>query len=250
MIVFGVTRSSGAGYAKFAESGLRRILEPDSVVMIKEGASSISAAYNEILDATCRDHPDAEAVVLLHQDLEILDAEFYAKVRSKLEDGTVGLIGVIGARDVRSIVYWRATIVGYVEEGSRTLDFGRGCHEVDAIDGMLMILGPQTFRALRFDEDVARGFHGYDIDFSSQVRASDLRVIVDDLEVVHHTKGGYGDRRGYLSASRAWRRKWLRHTPTKVIVASWMDDLHVLFRRDKFRIRTFLRRAWRKIHPA
>ncbi len=240
MFVFGIVRSSTVNYRKFAEPGLERVSDPLSAVIVKDGASSIAVAYNEILEEAGRLYPDAEAVVLLHQDLEIRDEAFSEKVRAKLGDPSIGLIGVIGAQDIRSIVYWRATVRGYVNEESRTLDFGRGFHEVDAIDGMLMIIAPSVARSARFDQALALGFHGYDIDFSSQVRARGLRVVVDAIDVIHHTAGGYGDRRAYLTASRAWRRKWLNDAPLSVLATSWLDEFYVAIRRDQYNLRSLL----------
>jgi GT2 family glycosyltransferase len=214
------------------------------VVIVKQNATSIAAAYNSILDSVDHTLRNVEGVVLLHQDLEIRDESFISRARSRLNDPSIGLMGVIGARQIRSIAYWRGDVRGYVEEDARTLDFGRGCQDVHAIDGMLMILAPPVFSALRFDESVARRFHGYDIDFSFQVRQSGLRVVVEDLPVVHHTKGGYGDRRAYLAANRAWRRKWLRDAPLRVRIASWLDEVQVASGRDRLRLRSRWR-EWR-----
>ena len=81
MIVFGAVRSSEQTWARFADAGIRRVAEESTVVIVKEHARSIADAYSEILDTVCREHPSAEAVVLLHQDLEIRDDAFLEKIR-------------------------------------------------------------------------------------------------------------------------------------------------------------------------
>ena len=244
MFVFGVVKSESQTYDLIAKPALDLVLEPDSEILIRERATSLAAAYNSILDE-CRDSfADAEAVVLMHQDVEITGGDFFPLIRSHLSDPFIGLIGVLGAQKVRSLVYWRAEVQGYVEEAERTygaLDRRRGPIDVDAVDGMLLVLTPPAFTTLRFDEAVCPGFHGYDIDFSFAVRAAGLRVIVDSLPIVHHTKGGYGDRRAYIKASRSWRRKWLSDAPLQIKLASWNDELQVLSLRGRSAIGSYIR---------
>jgi GT2 family glycosyltransferase len=247
VIVFGLAVSSQKAYTEFAKAGMDSVGGPDAVIIVRENAKSIAAAYNEILESVCNDHPDAEAVVLLHQDVQLTDPLFRDKVAARLVDPTIGLIGLFGARGVRSIVYWRADKKGYVQEGDRTLDFGRGFHDVDAVDGMLMILSPPVYRTFRFDQWVARAFHGYDIDFSYQVRDAGFRVVVDDIRAVHHTKGGLGDRAAYVAASRAWRKKWLRDATPGKRLASWLDEVFATVSRDDISVAKLLRRACARV---
>lgn len=237
MFVVGVVKSPSSTFEHVAKPALDRFQELDTQILTVQGAGSIAKAYNDILDRCNENFPDAEGLVLLHQDVEITDAEFFPRLRADLRDPSVGLVGILGATGVRSLVYWRADVRGFVRERHRTLDFGRGRHEVDAVDGMLLALAPQVFKRLRFDDDLCRGFHGYDIDFSFTVRAAGLRVLVDDLPVIHHTKGGYGDRQAYLRSCRAWRRKWMSTAPLTTRILSWHDELQVASRRDVVRLK-------------
>jgi GT2 family glycosyltransferase len=75
------------------------------------------------------------------------------------------------------------------------------------VDGFLLVLSPWAVRELRFDDELS-AFHGYDADLCFQARARGKRVVVDDLEVVHHSYGGIGDREAWISADLAFRRKW------------------------------------------
>jgi hypothetical protein len=237
MFVFATVKSDQSKYDAYAGLGLARVLEPDSVVYEKVGVSSIADAYNEILDTVSNKHPDCEAVVLLHQDLELRDDGFCERIRKRLSDSTIGVIGAIGAVGVRSIAYWRADMRGRVREEQRLIDHGGGFHRVDAVDGMLLILSPHAARELRFDRAVAPHFHGYDIDLCFAARAAGYTVMVDDIDLIHHTKGDYGDRRAYLRASRAWRRKWMPGQPLSTQVQSLLDEFAVASRRDQLRLR-------------
>ena len=54
--------------------------------------------------------PDLEALVLVHQDTEIVDADFCDRVRAALADDTVGVVGCVGAVGVRSIAWWEGSV--------------------------------------------------------------------------------------------------------------------------------------------
>jgi GT2 family glycosyltransferase len=109
---------------------------------------------------------------------------------------------------VTSLAWWEGQGFGRVLESRGLVDFGGGAHDVDSVDGLLMVLSPWAVRTLRFDERSFHGFHGYDADICFQARAAGKRVVVEELAVVHHTKGGYGDLEAYRACDRAFAAKW------------------------------------------
>jgi hypothetical protein len=228
LFIFGIVKSADSTFDSVARPALDMYKERDTRLLVRTGVTSIAAAYNSILDECALRFPAAEAVVLMHQDVEIVGEDFFAQIRARFADPSIGLVGLVGARGVRSVVYWRARLCGRVRENERMLDHGNVTSEVDAIDGMLLALSPACAATLRFDETTFEAFHGYDIDFSFAVTAANMRVVVEPLPVVHHTKGGYGDVGAYLRASHAWRRKWLTNAPLRTRAASWNDELQVV----------------------
>ena len=207
MIAFAACVGSEEKYRSFAEPGLRLVCEPDSLIAEATTDTSIFGAYNEVLDALAgRD--DLEALVVLHEDLEIVDSDFCGKVRRRLAEPDVAIVGVVGARGVTSLAWWEAEGRGRCLESRGLVDFGGGCHDVDSVDGLLMALSPWAVRSLRFDEERFTGFHGYDADLCFQARAAGRRVLVADLPLTHHTKGGYGDLAAYRACDEAFRFKW------------------------------------------
>lgn len=209
MIAFAACVGSQEKFRRCALPGLRLAAEPDSLVIEATTDTSIFEAYNEVLDAlAARD--DLEALVLLHEDVEITDPHFCAKLRAALAPPAVAVAGAIGARNVTSLRWWEGVGYGRVLETRGLIDFGGGAHDVEAVDGLLLCLSPVAARGLRFDCERFRGFHGYDVDFCFQARAAGLRVRVEELGVVHHTKGGYGDEAAFREADRIWRKKWLK----------------------------------------
>jgi hypothetical protein len=207
MIAFAVCIGSEEKYRGLALPGLQSACEPDSALAEVTTDSSIFSAYNEVLDAFSG-HEDLEALVLLHEDVEIVDTQFCAKVRSALADPDVAVVGVIGAVGVRSLAWWEGEGRGRVLESRGLVDFGGERHDVDSVDGLLLVLSPWAVRNLRFDDESFTGFHGYDADICFQARAAGKRVVVEDMAVVHHTKGGYGDVSAYAACDAAFRAKW------------------------------------------
>ena len=220
MIAFATCVGSPETYRRRALAGLRRVSEPDSQLIEADAdAGSISAAYNEILDhAATLD--GLEALVLLHEDVELVDPAFCARIRARLAAPAVAVIGAIGAVGVRSLAWWEGSGRGRVVESRGTIDFGGAPCAVDTVDGLLLVLSPWAVANLRFDGD-ATGFHGYDAELCFRARAAGREVWVDDLPLVHHTKGGYGDREAYAAADAAFRARWVPEPAVSVLVPTF-----------------------------
>jgi hypothetical protein len=164
MIAFAACIGSQEKFRRCALPGLRLAAEADSVVAEVDEADSIFAAYNEVLDALAP-RADLEALVLLHEDAEIVDPGFCAKLRARLAaEPDVAVVGVVGARRVTSLAWWEGECFGRVRETRGLIDFGGGTHDVEALDGLLLALSPSAVRELRFDAERFHGFHGYDAD--------------------------------------------------------------------------------------
>jgi GT2 family glycosyltransferase len=202
MIAFGVAVTRSEDYERWAGPGIERVREPDSAVYPNSSPGSIFRAYNLLLDLASA-HEGLEALVLLHQDVEIVDDDFCSKVRATLGDPDVAVAGCVGALDARTMAWWEGAVTWasfahrYYEYGGGLLPaFGMSPEtvpppayartgEVDTIDGFLMALSPWAVRNLRFDETLGQ-FHGYDFDICMQARAAGRKVVTADLRVYHH----------------------------------------------------------------
>lgn len=207
MIAFAACVASPAKLATFAAPGLRRVREPDSVFAELETDRSIHEAYNEALTFFAG-ADGLEALVLLHEDTELLDADFCDRVRAVLRDPSVAIAGAVGASGVTSLRWWEGAIAGRAAEPRGVVEGTPAPCDVDCVDGLLMVLSPWAVANLRCDTDRFTGFHGYDADLCFAARAAGRRVIVADLGVFHHTKGGYGDMAAFAAADAAFRQKW------------------------------------------
>jgi GT2 family glycosyltransferase len=177
------------------------VAEPDSVVLDRPTAGSIFRSYNALMDEIAG-REDLEALVLLHQDTELVDPDFCAKVRRVFADPQVGVIGAVGALGVRSIAWWEGSVT-WASFSHRYTELGGGefpalswtdeelpayAHtgEVDTVDGFLMVLSPWVVRNVRFDEELGGLLHGYDFDFCLQVREQGKTIHTADIKAVHH----------------------------------------------------------------
>jgi hypothetical protein len=224
MIAFGSSITSREVYRRCAEPGIRLAAEPDSQNIAASAVGSIFRSYNLMLDRAAA-FDDLEALVLVHQDAEIIDPDFCAKLRRALRDPQVGVVGCVGAIGVRSIAWWEGSVTWasfvhrYQELGGGefpSLSWKRDelppyarTGEVDTVDGFVLALSPWTVRTIRFDESLGQLLHGYDFDFCLQVRAAGRKVVTEDFRVVHHHSLELaGDLETWIQAHIKIAEKW------------------------------------------
>jgi hypothetical protein len=200
VIAFATAITDPEAYRRYAEVGIRRAAEPDSAIIANAPAGSIFRTYNLILDMAS-ELEDLEALVLVHQDAELVDDQVCAKLRAELADPDVGVVGCVGAIGVRSIAWWEGSVTwgsfihryqelgggdlpAFSWNGSKLPPYAR-TGEVDTVDGFVLGLAPWTVRNVRFDESLG-ALHGYDFDYCLQVREAGRKVVTTDLKAIHH----------------------------------------------------------------
>lgn len=175
-------------------------------VIAISGQSSISVAYNKILDAYMWDLPGLEAVVLLHDDLEIVDPHAEDKIRAAIEPD-VGIIGVAGGG--RSMWWWEHEPIGHQITDTRPLEFGDSrSGDVDMVEGSFMVFTKRALSLLRFDHRYE--FLGYD-DVCLAARDAELRVVVADITTHHHSTLGFKSpevEAMWRRSERLFEQKW------------------------------------------
>ncbi len=238
MIAFGAAITDPEAYRKYAEPGIRLAAEPGSRVFANAPAGSLPRTYNLILElaGACE---DLEALVLVHQDAELVDPELCAKLRAALSDPAVGVVGCVGAIGVRSIAWWDGSVTWgsfihrYSELGGGDLPafawngdalppYAR-TGEVETVDGFVLALSPWTVRNIRFDESLG-ALHGYDFDFCLQVREAGRKVMTADLKAIHHhSLQLVKDHEGWIAAHMQVAEKWdgrMAHVGRRVAIGS------------------------------
>lgn len=157
-----------------------------SPLMALSGQTSISKAYNSILDAY--KGRGLSAVVLLHDDLEITDDTHQDKILEAFTDPSIALVGCCGSTDSPSLTWWNGTTLGHQHTDTRLLDFGAREGDALFIEGSFMCFSPWAVENLRFDERYR--FLGYD-DICMSAHMAGKRVVVRDIATHHHSTLGF-----------------------------------------------------------
>jgi hypothetical protein len=201
VIAFGVSVTEPEVYERCAEPGIRLVAEPDTKVLAHGSTGSVFRSYNMLIDKA-KELDDLEALVLIHQDAEIIDPDFLKKVREALSDPDVAIVGCAGAIGARSIAWWDGSVT-WASFTHRYEELGGGevpalawtaeetpsyaeTGEVETLDGFVLGLTPWALEELRFDESFGQAIHGYDFDLCLQAREKGKKVVTADLKVVHH----------------------------------------------------------------
>jgi hypothetical protein len=239
VIAFGCSITNPDQFRRCAEPGIDRAAEVDSVRYAEPAVGTIQRSYNVLLDRAA-ELEDLEALVLVHQDAEIVDADLCAKVRVALADPDVGLVGCAGALDVRSIAWWEGSVTlasfvnRYEEHGGGDLaSFSWDWDDappwaqtgtVETLDGFVLAFSPWAVRTIRFDEILSR-FHGYDLDYCLQVREAGRDVITADFRAIHHRQiEMLPDPEEWIEAHIALAEKWDGRMPRiGTAPGSWRD---------------------------
>lgn len=190
----------------------------DNPVHALSGQTAIATAYNQILAGLAT--RACEAVVLLHDDLEITDPAFEDKIRAALADKQVAVVGVVGSTSIESISWWNHDIIGHQRTDGMYVANGSREGEVVAVDGSIMVLAPWAAHKLRFSESY-QGFHGYDVDFAMKARRSGAKVVVADIDTHHHTTPGPfrspDSGTAWWQANAQWVEQWRNYPALRTV---------------------------------
>jgi GT2 family glycosyltransferase len=173
-----------------------------------------------------------DVLCFLHNDTEMRDVRWLARLRAALEEPGVGLAGLYGVRRLRRDGRYVGRTIVHTLEGSGTLR--DDVVEVAAVDGVcLTVSRPVLTEVGGFDEGYGF-FHGYDRELSFAVRAAGYRCVVVNAPFVH--RGG-GTRTGAaapvttatdLAQRRAaltrFATRWKHRLPSDV--RPWRDRLN------------------------
>lgn len=226
MIMFASAITDFDQYALCAAPGLDRVKEDDSVILAHRSIGSVFRNYNFIL-GEARRRDDVEALVLIHQDAELVSPDFCEIIRAEFRDPDVAVVGCAGSVGPRSIAWWEGGVSwasfdhrfeeyhgGDLEAMTFNVDHiprNVAPGEVDSIDGFVMALSPWAIHELEFDETLG-DLHGYDFDLCCQVRSAGKKVMTADFRAIHHHSlevikdpGGWKD--SYIRMIEKWEGK-------------------------------------------
>ncbi len=194
VIAFGCSILDPEVYGRCAQPGIARAAEPRATVIANAASGSVARGFNLLLQEAAK-LPDIEALVIVHEDAELLDDDFCTRLRRVLADPEVALVGAAGAVGVTGIAWWdgqpcwSSATYRHGVPGSAEIAFGEppppGPREVDSLYGVVMALSPWAIENLWFDESIGL-LHGYDFDVCRQARLAGKKVVTAELNVDHH----------------------------------------------------------------
>jgi GT2 family glycosyltransferase len=128
-----------------------------------------------------------DVLCFLHNDTEMRDVRWLARLRAALQEPGVGLAGLYGVRRVRRDGRYVGRTIVHALAGAANL---RGdIVEVAAVDGVCLTLPRRVLeRVGGFDEGYGF-FHGYDRELSFAVREAGHRCVVVNAPFVHRGGG-------------------------------------------------------------
>jgi hypothetical protein len=159
-------------------------------------ARSLAEGYNRGI-ARAR----GRQLILSHDDIEILSADFAARIEGHLRDFDV--VGVAGTTRLVSGKWADAgdpyvfTLITSPDPagGYGTAMLGGGTlvvPDIQALDGVFMAMRREVARAVAFDDDTFNAFHLYDLDFTFRAYLAGFRLAVcRDIVLIHESTGTY-----------------------------------------------------------
>jgi hypothetical protein len=169
---------------------------------------SISEAYNTVLDEARYERTETPAVILVHDDLEMVDPDTEEKVLKALAEDDVAIVGVCGGGP--SMSWWDHDPIGHQTTDSLHLEFGdRREGDVHVVEGSFFAFSPWAVEHLRFDQ--AYEFLGYDDVCLLAKRVYNKRVVVADIDTHHHSTVGFKSpevQTMWYESEKIWASKW------------------------------------------
>jgi hypothetical protein len=221
LIAITATRRSKAAFAQsplglsLARMRFDRSLQ---LVLVEDNHLGLPIVYNTFLNETFREHD----LVFLHDDLWLDDLFFSDRIRMALD--TFDVVGLAGNRRLlpgapawhvrNDEMEWDSEFLsGIVCHGPQPFGaptvYGPAPAPVQLLDGVMIAARASTllYAGLRFDERFS--FHFYDLDFSRQANAANLKVGTWPIAVTHVSGGSFGTP-AWQRERELYREKWGR----------------------------------------
>ncbi len=156
----------------------------------------------------------------MHEDLIFHTKDWGKKLISHLNDKSIGLVGVAGglyksksveAWGIAPIEFARMNVLQGYKSGQPTQHIFSNPHlekkaDVVTLDGLWLSTRRDVWEANKFDEDLFKGFHFYDIDFSLKIAQSYRVCVVYDILIEHKSEGHID--KSWVFNAMIFHKKW------------------------------------------
>jgi hypothetical protein len=188
-----------------------------------EGKKGICEVYN-----TAGAKAKYDVLCFMHEDIVLMTTNWGHKVVEIMSDPEIGLLGVAGSK-YKSLfpcgwscpgIHISRHKVNIIQrfkfEERETTHFvynsdNEALVQVATIDGVWMCTRKDVFAQFRFDDQLLKRFHGYDLEYSLQVGRRYKVCVTFDLLIDHFSEGNYS--REWLEAILLLHKKHHRSLP-------------------------------------
>jgi GT2 family glycosyltransferase len=190
--------------------------QPVEIIGIHD-ARSLAEGYNRGIAKAA-----GELLILAHDDIEILNPDFAARLAGHLVDlDLIGIAGTtrlvegrwLGAGD--PYVYTLISFPSPNGSGFGTMLLGGGplvVPGIQALDGVFMAMQRRVAGAISFDAELFDDFHLYDLDFSFRAYQAGFKLAVcRDLVIIHESDGRHDS--VWEEHKRRFEVKYSKHLP-------------------------------------
>lgn len=206
-------------FKQFQESVEETIGVPYEIIRIdnRKNEYSICAAYNKGIGMA-----KYEVICLPHEDV-VFETQNWGNVLLDIfSNPEIGLAGNVGIcyysmfpRDWQNFQEIEGQVRVGALPGNPLHTYARfpgsSIADVVAVDGMFMATTRSIMSQFRFSEDILKGFHGYDVDISMQIREKYKVVVTRDIQLLHLSGGVFND--SYYETMELLYKKWKHKLP-------------------------------------
>lgn len=176
----------------------------------------ICQVYNE-----CALKAKYELLCFVHEDVLFQSQDWGKKIMEYFStDPELGLIGVAGSKyKSKTVSGWYTGIrefdccnIYHLEGGNEkhriyfTPDENKNEHDVVTLDGVFICCRRNVWEEVKFNGDILKGFHLYDLDFSLRASRRYRVMVTFEISLIHIVKGNhYGN--AWLRETLLWH-KW------------------------------------------
>lgn len=178
--------------------------------------------YNE-----CAAKARYDYLCFVHEDVEFVTEGWGRLIADKLAEPDCGVIGFAGsAMKSRYVTGWNSTrrygVRAHYVQGSRSGErvfdknpYNQKFSQVVVLDGMCLFAHRRVWERNRFDEQLLKGFHCYDVDFTLAAADSGFRNwVANTVYVKHKSEGSYNH--DWFKDNVKMHRKWKKSLPMYV----------------------------------
>jgi hypothetical protein len=148
-----------------------------------------------------------QILCFIHEDITIQTINWGNKILQHFENNTsIGVIGFAGST-YKSVIPspWYAAGNNTIRSNIFQISSNETIHdlinpyketisEVVVLDGVWLTVKKDIFNKVLFNEELLKGFHGYDLDFSIRAAKYCKLAVVYDIDIIHQSTGSFDNK--------------------------------------------------------